>query len=30
MYSQGHRDPRLITVRRGGTRADTDHHLLAI
>jgi hypothetical protein len=24
------RDPRLITVRRGGTLQDTDHHLLAI
>lgn len=23
------RDPRLITVRRGGTLTDTDHHLLA-
>jgi hypothetical protein len=24
------RDPRLITVRRGGTLADADHHLLAL
>jgi hypothetical protein len=24
------RDPRLITVRRGGTLLDTDHHLLAL
>ncbi len=24
------RDPRLITIRRGGTLTDTDHHLLAI
>ena len=24
------RDPRFITVRRGGTLQDTDHHLLAI
>jgi hypothetical protein len=24
------RDPRFITVRRGGTLADSDHHLLAI
>ncbi|MCB9450372.1 MAG: hypothetical protein H6672_02975 [Anaerolineaceae bacterium] len=24
------RDPRLITVRRGGTLSDTDHHLLAL
>ncbi|MFL5681167.1 MAG: putative immunity protein [Chloroflexota bacterium] len=24
------RDPRLITVRRGGSLADADHHLLAI
>lgn len=24
------RDPRLITVRRGGTLTDTDHHLLAL
>src|SRR5512139_3083857 len=25
-----HRDPRFITVRRGGTLRDADHHLLAI
>lgn len=24
------RDPRLITLRRGGTLTDTDHHLLAL
>jgi hypothetical protein len=24
------RDPRLITIRRGGTLTDTDHHLLAL
>jgi hypothetical protein len=24
------RDPRLITIRRGGTLADSDHHLLAL
>ncbi len=24
------RDPRLVTVRRGGTLADDDHHLLAV
>ena len=24
------RDPRLITVRRGGTLLDADHHLLAL
>src|SRR2546430_17340276 len=24
------RDPRLITIRRGGTLTDDDHHLLAI
>jgi hypothetical protein len=24
------RDPRLVTIRRGGTLTDTDHHLLAI
>ena len=23
------RDPRLITIRRGGTLTDADHHLLA-
>jgi hypothetical protein len=25
-----HRDPRFITVRRGGTLQDPDHHLLAV
>ncbi len=24
------RDPRLITIRRGGTLQDDDHHLLAV
>src|ERR1700760_5145195 len=24
------RDPRFVTVRRGGTLADSDHHLLAL
>ena len=24
------RDPRLVTVRRGGSLADADHHLLAL
>jgi hypothetical protein len=24
------RDPRLVTIRRGGTLIDTDHHLLAL
>ena len=24
------RDPRLVTVRRGGTLTDSDHHLLAL
>jgi hypothetical protein len=24
------RDPRLVTIRRGGTLADADHHLLAL
>ena len=24
------RDPRLVTVRRGGTLTDADHHLLAL
>jgi len=27
---KGSRDPRLVTVRRGGTLRDTDHHLLAV
>lgn len=30
MYDKGKRDPRLITVRRGGTLEDTDHRLLAL
>ena len=30
MYNKGSRDPRLITVRRGGTLKDADHHLLAV
>lgn len=30
MYSKGNRDPRLVTVRRGGTLTDVDHHLLAV
>jgi len=29
MYDKGSRDPRLVTVRRGGTLIDTDHKLLA-
>ena len=24
------RDPRLVTIRRGGTLTDADHHLLAL
>jgi hypothetical protein len=24
------RDPRLVTIRRGGTLTDGDHHLLAL
>ena len=27
---KGNRDPRLVTVRRGGTLQDGDHHLLAV
>jgi hypothetical protein len=27
---KGSRDPRLVTVRRGGTLRDADHHLLAV
>jgi hypothetical protein len=27
---KGSRDPRLVTVRRGGTLEDADHHLLAV
>ena len=30
MYDKGSRDPRLITVRRGGTLEDADHRLLAV
>ena len=30
MYGKGSRDPRLVTVRRGGTLEDADHRLLAI
>jgi hypothetical protein len=30
MYSGGSRDPRLITVRRGGALVDADHRLLAV
>ncbi len=30
MYSKGSRDPRLITVRRGGTLKEADHRLLAL
>lgn len=30
MYNKGSRDPRLITVRRGGTLQDADHRLLAL
>jgi hypothetical protein len=30
MYDKGKRDPRLITVRRGGTLEDADHRLLAV
>ena len=30
MYYEGSRDPRLVTVRRGGTLEDADHHLLAL
>jgi hypothetical protein len=29
MYEKGSRDPRLVTVRRGGTLEDADHRLLA-
>ena len=29
MYSKGSRDTRLVTIRRGGTLKDVDHHLLA-
>jgi hypothetical protein len=30
MYYKGSRDPRLVTVRRGGTLEDADHRLLAV
>jgi hypothetical protein len=30
MYDKGSRDPRLVTVRRGGTLEGADHHLLAV
>jgi hypothetical protein len=30
MYGKENRDPRLVTVRRGGTLADADHGLLAV
>jgi hypothetical protein len=30
MYAKGRRDPRLVTVRRGGTLTDADHRLLAL
>ena len=30
MYNKGGRDPRLVTVHRGGTLKDDDHHLLAM
>jgi immunity protein 5 of polymorphic toxin system len=30
MILPAHRDPRLITVRRGGTLSDADHRLLAL
>lgn len=30
MYDKGNRDPRLVTVRRGGTLKDADHRLLAV
>jgi len=30
MYDKGSRDPRLITIRRGGTLNDADHRLLAL
>lgn len=30
MYEKGSRDPRLVTVRRGGTLVDADHRLLAL
>jgi hypothetical protein len=30
MFAKGKRDPRLVTVRRGGTLEDADHRLLAV
>ena len=30
MFEKGGRDPRLVTVRRGGTLEDADHRLLAL
>lgn len=30
MHYKGSRDPRLVTVRRGGALEDADHHLLAL
>jgi hypothetical protein len=30
MYDKGSRDPRLVTVHRGGTLKEADHHLLAV
>lgn len=30
MILPGERDPRLVTIRRGGTLTDADHHLLAL
>ena len=30
MYDTGARDPRLVTVRRGGTLTDHDHRMLAV
>lgn len=30
MYNKGSRDPRLVTIRRGGTLEDADHRLLAV
>ncbi len=30
LYNKGERDPRLITIRRGGSLTDANHHLLAL
>ena len=30
MYDKGSRDPRFVTIRRGGALKDTDHRLLAV